>query len=106
MENTELVNSSITRLPKTYKGNFKTYIENLFDSFFSAAKAAKFPSDLNSELCLKKLDNLINGIKSAIEEYYNGYPFKAYENLNTTIKNCFLTEIWTKEDYVSPRNFY
>lgn len=98
----------LLRLPYFSKtGNFRLELFNALDLFFKEIKDVEVPASVilpNVEL--DHIDQLINGIKKAINAYLDGYPHVAYGRLSRVLKSNVKTLYLAGVIIPAPATFY
>lgn len=107
MELKDLLSDSFLHLPKGQlaKGHFKSYVFDLLDEYMAMAKQVTIPDEQGLDP-MRKLTFLVTGIRGAIESYYHGKPFDAFQKIRMGIKKSGLQDYWERIEIPERTDLY
>lgn len=107
----ELLDDEIFNLPLQQPKNksFDKFIEEFLMKFLDKVNQLDSGYEQFNDYFIKETQNkIVKGLIKSIKEYYNGNPYKAYKELDKTLRNDLkdLYVIIKQKNYSSKENFY
>ena len=116
MQYKNLLKNNILELPKKQPANvgFIEFFEGFLETFLSKVddldnQVLNIPNvGVDIHFIKNTQKTIVNGLISAVKKYYNGYPFKAYEEIENVLVNAKkdFYSILKQKEYKSGENFY
>jgi hypothetical protein len=104
----EFITSPSLNLPKKRgkSDSFNNYLNELLLTHVEKAKEVEFPEDIDRMSTMERLEDLTNAIIKAVDFYYHGKPFDAYDSLKKGITLTEIHKFWENHSFEPKQNFY